>query len=464
MATSALEPQTDAKDSKPLAPPAHMAALSRARKKPFPTKIVLGVLTVVIAAGGLWLSRRHADIARATAATAELVTAAQGEVESAVDSSGKVVSNLDVDIKCRASGEVINLPFDISQTVKKGDLLCQLDPTDGRLAVRSAEAVVAQSSAKLAQSKNDLEQAKLALDTSRRKAQATLAAAKVKADNLRAKADRQNELIQQALGSKEEMENAQTDAAVAENDYQSAQIAIDELKQQEVQIQFKEQAVKMAEAQLQSDQITLDTQQQQLAYTTVTAPLNAVVSALNVQKGTIVASGMSGFSGGTTIMTLSDMSRVFIIATVDESDIGGVRVGQKARITLASFPNQSFEGAVVRIAITGVNSSNVVTFEVKVEVLDKRKGLLRPQMTGNVTIVEEQRQDVLTVPSSVVTRDGGRTVVTMADGQRREVKLGLQGAENVEVLWGLSAGEKVRVVTEELPSKWKSVSNGPPGP
>jgi multidrug efflux pump subunit AcrA (membrane-fusion protein) len=173
---------------------------------------------------------------------------------------------------------------------------------------------------------------------------------------------------------------------------------------------------------------------------------------------------MSGFSGGTTIMTLSDMSRVFIVATVDESDIGGVRVGQKARITLASFPNQSFEGAVVRIAITGVNSSNVVTFEVKVEVLDKRKDLLRPQMTGNVTVIEEQRQEVLTVPSSVVTRDGGRTLVTMADGQRREVKLGLQGADTVEVLSGLSAGERARVVTEELPSKWKSVSNGPPGP
>ncbi|MFT3787280.1 MAG: hypothetical protein QM770_14105 [Tepidisphaeraceae bacterium] len=76
----------------------------------------------------------------------------------------------------------------------------------------------------------------------------------------------------------------------------------------------------MAEAQLKSDQITFDTQRQQLGYTTVTAPLDAVVASLEVQKGTIVASGVSGFNGGTTIMTLSDLSRVFVMATVDESD------------------------------------------------------------------------------------------------------------------------------------------------
>jgi HlyD family secretion protein len=422
---------------------------------------------LLVAAGGAfawWMSGRSATQATVAISATEMATAAIGNVESSVESSGKVISNLDVDIKCRASGEVTTLPFDISQNVKKGDLLCQLDPTDARLAVRLAQAVVVQATAKLAQARNDLELAELSLGTTRRRYEASLTAVKVKATNLRAKANRQNELMQQSLGSREEMEAAQTEAATAENDLNAAQIAIDELKQQEIQIQYKRQAVNMAEAQLQSDQITLDTQKQQLAYTTVTAPLDAVVSALNVQKGTIVASGVSGFSGGTTIMTLSDLSRVFVTATVDESDIGSVRVGQKARISIASFPSIKFDGQVVRIAVMGVNSSNVVTFEVKVEILDARKSLLRPQMTGNVTIIESQRADVLTLPSAAVTRNADHAYVVMADGRQRPVTLGLQGSETVEITSGLNEGERVRVLTAELPTRWKSESSGPPTP
>ena len=289
------------------------------------------------------------------------------------------------------------------------------------------------------------------------------ASAKVKAVNLRAKADRQKQLIVQNLGSREDCETAETDAATADAARIAAEIAIDELKQQEIQVEYKRQAVKVAEAQLQSDQVTLDNQRQQLAYTTVTSPIDGVVSALNVQKGTIVASGMSGFSGGTTMMTLSDLSHVFVIATVDESDIGQVRVDQPARVTVASFPGRTFVGQVVRIATKGVNSSNVVTFEVKVEVLDERKDLLRPEMTGNVTIVQAEKPDVLTLPSTCLIRQGGQVFVTLAGGERRLVKVGLEGAEFVEILAGVTIGDRVIVTTADLPTRWKSQERGPGG-
>lgn len=444
-------------------PPVTVARLIKRRtKRRWPYLLLILVCVLVVAAWWVW--QRRTAAANATAANpVELVAVSRGRVEKAVDSSCRVVSNLEVDIKCRASGEVVTLPFDISQTVKKGELLCQLDPTDLRLAVRAAEVTVAQSAAKLAQAKHDLRYAEDNLITTRKKSESLLAAAKVKAANLRAKADRQKELVQQQLGSREELETAQTDAAAAENVLEAAQIAIDELKQQEIQIDHKREAVKMAEAQLQADQITLDTQKQQLAYTTVTAPMDGVVSALNVQKGTIVASGMSGFSGGTTIMTLSDLSRVFVIATVDESDIGGVRVGQQARITVASFAGQEFAGQVMRIATKGVNSSNVVTFEVKIEVLDQRKNLLRPEMTGNAKVIQEERSNALLVPSSAIQHEDGRAFVTTPDGQQKTVELGLQGSESVEVLSGLAEGDRVRVITAELPTRWKSQSSGPGG-
>ena len=423
------------------------------------------LLIVLIAAGGIWLLPRFAmPRSTASASPSEVVSVALGHVEKSIESSGKVVSNLDVDIKCRASGEVIKLPFDISQSVKKGDLLCQLDPTDEQLSVRSAEATVAQSQAKLAQSKYDLEQAQENLQTTRLKDESTLASAIVKAANLRAKAERQRQLANQHLGSKEDLETAETDAAAADDARNAATIAIDELKQQQLQVEYKREAVKTAEAQLQSDQVMLDAQKQQLDYTTVNAPIDGVVSALNIQKGAIVASGTGGFSGGTTILTLSDLSHIFVTATVDESDIGAVEAGQPARITVASFPGRTFAGRVTRIATRGVNTSNVVTFEVKVEVLDEHKDLLRPEMTGNVTIIQAERSNVLTLPGSAVSQQDGKAFVTTPAGDRRPVTLGLQGTDAVEIVSGVSEGDRGVLVVSELPTRWKSKQTRGPGP
>jgi HlyD family secretion protein len=415
------------------------------------------VVLLVVGAGG-WAMWRHGHGSAPVAApgAVEVVTAARGTIEKGIDSSGKVESNLDVDIKCRASGEVIKLPFDISESVKKGDLLCQLDPTDEQLAVRSAEAAVTQARAQVAQAKYDLDQAQQNLETTRRKDESALASAKVKAENLRSKANRQKELVGKKFGSQEDLETAETDASAADDAYESAQVAVEELKQQAIQVQYKSESVKTAEAQLESQQVLLETQKQQLAYTTVTSPIDGVVSALNIQKGAIVASGMSGFSGGTTILTLSDLSHVYVMATVDESDIGVVDVGQAARITVASFPDRAFEGKVTRIATKGVNSSNVVTFEVKVEVIDPHKDLLRPEMTGNVKIIQARRTDVVTLPTAAVTQEEGKMFVKMATGERREVTVGVETDDGVEIVSGVKEGERVALSTGELPTRWKS--------
>ncbi len=425
--------------------------------------VVFAVLAILIGVGAYWALHRQAQTVAAVVDPADLVEVRRGSVEKSVDSSCKVVANLDVDIKCRASGEVIKLPFDISQKVKKGDLLCELDSTDEKLSVRSAEVAVAQSTAKLTQSQFNLDEARLNLVTTRSKYEAALASAKVKATNLRLKVERQKKLVSKQLVSQEDLETSQTEAALAEAEMHSAEVAVEELKQQEIRLKFKEQDVKTAEAQLRADNILLEIQKQQLAYTIVNAPLDGTVSAMNVQKGTMVASGTNAVNGGTTIITLSDLSRVFVIATVDESDIGDVRVGQKARITVASYPGRIFAGQVVRKATKGVNASNVVTFEVKVEVLDDQKELLQPEMTGNVTIIQDQRTDVLTVSASAINRDGGQTFMMTPDHQQRPVKVGLQGAEVVEIVSGASAGERFIMATAELPTRWKSQERGPGG-
>ena len=416
------------------------------------------VVVAAILGGGYYAYRRRADNAAAAAATRAVRTAtvAVGDVTRTIESSGKVVSNLDVDIKCRASGEIVKLPFDISDHVKRGDLLCQLDPTDEQLRVRLADASVAQSTARVAQAKANLAQSEQALITTRSRSESALASAKVRAENARLKADRQKQLVDQQLGSQEEYETAETDAAAALAGERDAEVAIQELKQMAIAIDGRRQDVALAEAQLSADQISLDTAKRQLDYTTVVAPMDGVVSAMTVQKGVIVASGINNVSGGTTILTLSDLSRVFVTATVDQSDMGGVNVGQRATITVDSYPGRRFEGGVVRVAPKGVNVSNVVTFEVKVEVLDEHKDLLRPEMTGNVTIVQAERKGVLTLPPAAVTRQGDRGAFVTISGtnERRPVTVGLVGVDEIEIVGGVKAGETVVLGDDEPSSRF----------
>lgn len=418
--------------------------------------VVIAVVAIAVIGVALWLYRRHAaSLAATTAEAAQIELVTRGDVMKTVESSGTVAANLEVEIKCRASGEVVRLPYDISDRVKAGDLLCQLDPSDQELLVKSAEANVAQSQARLAQAKAALEEAQLAVVTSADRAGAALASMTVQADAAKKKADRQKQLVASNLASAEEYETAQTAAAAARADLTTANVAVEEIKQQKVAIEGKKQDVKLAEAELEAGNIGLNTARRTLGYTTVVAPINGVVASLTVQKGAIVASGINNVSGGTTIMTLLDLSHVFVLASVDESDIGGVKVGQEAVVTVDSYPGRTFKGKVVRVAPQGVNASNIVTFEVKVEVLDDGKDLLKPAMTGNVQIVEARHEGVLTVPTAAVSRRAKQAFVTLPGGEKREVKIGLTGVDRTEITGGLKLGENVLVTASEPESRWR---------
>ena len=145
--------------------------------------------------------------------------------------------------------------------------------------------------------------------------------------------------------------------------------------------------------------MSLDLARQRLTETRVVSPVDGVVTQRAVQIGQIISSGISNVGGGTTALVVSDLSRIFVLAAVDESDIGQVRPGQRVKVTVDAYRNREFAGEVVRISPRGVNVSNVVTFEVKIEVTARDKELLRPEMTANVEILIDERPDALLAPS-----------------------------------------------------------------
>jgi HlyD family secretion protein len=432
-------------------------------------KLIL--LIVVLAAGTgvyAWYAKAN-DASAATTQPAATATVGRGNIFQAVAATGRVVSNLDVDIKCRASGEIMTLPFDVSQSVKKGDLLVELDPVNELRAVRQAEVSVASSRARLEQSRQNLIIAEQNLVTARLRADANLKSAEIQALTDRARANRRKELFEQNLTSREDYDVLEAQARQSEASFATAKAQVQELLAQEQGLKVRQQDVALSQAALDGDEIALANAKQRLADTKVVAPMDAVVSDLKVQKGVIVASAVNNVGGGTTMMTLSDLSHIFVLASVDESDIGQVHTDSPCLITADAYPGQKFEGKVVRTATKGVNTSNVVTFEVKIEVLGRNKSMLKPEMTTNVQIVSAQKDDVLIVPTQAISRKDRRTTVAtvVLPGGRTEeraVTTGLSDGDNYEIVDGLKEGDKVVINKDELNSRWSGGgSRGPMG-
>src|SRR5690606_31659274 len=162
------------------------------------------------------------------------------------------------------------------------------------------------------------------------------------------------------------------------------------------------QDVIVNQTELKRAEIEMENALQRLKETKIFAPMDGVITSRPVQTGQIIASGISNVGGGTTLMTLSDVSRLFINANVDESDIGKIRERQKTIITADAFPGRRFTGEVVRVAAKGETNSNVVTFEVKIEISSSGLDLLKPEMTANVDIQADRREDVLVLPNEAI--------------------------------------------------------------
>jgi HlyD family secretion protein len=433
--------------------------LSRLKKK----RWVIIIAIIVIAVGVYFLRPSGAGKAE-TAPQLSQVKVEEGPIRLAVDSTGRVVPNLNVDIKCKASGEVITLPYDISDTVTQGALLVELDPIDEERNVEQAKVELTASQAKLAQAQLNLDIAERTLATEKGKADAALKSAEAQARDAQAKADRMKQLLGKKLASQEDYGTAETAAIQAASDLENARVHMDELKTQEISLGTKREDVRLAQSQVESDKINLEIAQQRLKDTKVFAPMDGVVTARNVQRGQIISSGISNVGGGTTVLTLSDLSHVYVLASVDESDIGKVALGQPAIITADAFPNLTFRGKVVRIATMGVNNSNVVTFEVKIEVLSRDKRLLKPEMTANVEIVAAEKENALLIPAEAVSRQRGKTFVEVVknDGttEKRQIEVGISDGVSEEVLKGLSLGETVMVNKGEVESRWRSQNGG----
>jgi cobalt-zinc-cadmium efflux system membrane fusion protein len=173
-----------------------------------------------------------------------------------------------------------------------------------------------------------------------------------------------------------------------------------------------------------------------------TFSLNSPMDGIVVERNATV-----GASVGTdaNLFKIIDLSRVWIDADVFEKDLPRVRPGQEVKLTVTAFPQSTFSGRV--ILINSVVDPETRTVKVRTEVANP-DGRLKPDMFANVQIVTDLNRAAISIPQSAVLNDEGKTIVFVADGngyKKRQVQPGIQNNDRVEIVDGLTAGDKVVV-------------------
>lgn len=243
-----------------------------------------------------------------------------------------------IEVKAKSSGQIVAMPVETGTFVKPGDLLVQLDTRDTRNAY--------------AQAKADLD------------------AAIIKQRVSKTARDRAAELFKERIITSAENE-------AAEVDYANAQATV-----------LRNRAA-------------LDLRQQGLDEATVRAPVAGTVIEKDVALGQVIASGTGSFGGGTTILKMADLTKVRVRALVNETDIGKVRSGLAASVTVDAYPDRPFQGVVEKIEPQATIQQAVTMFPVLISI-DNRAGLLMPGMNGEVSIETERRDNVLAVSNDAV--------------------------------------------------------------
>lgn len=211
-------------------------------------------------------------------------------------------------------------------------------------------------------------------------------------------------------------------------------------------------AVRQATASLKQAEALLQYQQAQLDKAIIRSPIAGTVLTINTQQGETVAAGFQV----QTLIAVADLHRLEVRAYVDETDIGRIRKGLPVDVRVQSYQDRVFNGRVTKIASASTVKDNIVTYETTVAI-DDPQGLLRPDMTADVSVILGRRPNVLRVPSEAVHRDVTRSLVYVLHREKkdkeraemREVKLGFSDGIYTEILSGLK--EKEEVILAGLP-------------
>ena len=334
-------------------------------------------------------------------------------IEVTVDAAGVIEPESLVEVKSKASGEVLAVHAEIGDVVQKNTLLIEIDKRTPRNNVAQNEAALAAAKARRAIAKTQLERANTLF---------------------------KSQTLTQTDVEKAELEYANADAQVVASDVA-----------------------------LENARITLED-------TDVRAPVTGTIITKSVEPGTVIQSTTQAVSGGTTLMQMADLTSVQIRTRVDETDIGKVQPGMATKVTVAAYPNQPFDGVVLKIEPQAVVEQNVTMFSVLIKIAN-RTGQLKPGMNADVKIRIANRDSVASVPTAALRAEtdvplsakmlgvdenalrkqiwpegqgaadhvasGGKNVITLNGGREIQLPDGVDGAQVQALMTKRRNGEEL---------------------
>ncbi len=355
-------------------------------------KLIIGIIIIVAVIFGLFSYKKHREL-KATQNTGPVVrleTVQRGEFVEIVSAPGQIEPKTEVEISAKIAGRILELPCPEGAHVTKGDptaappkppsILVQLDAADMESQLRSAEAT------------RDAQKAQIEVEKARIAAQkASLEGLAATVNRARLEYERQQRLRESRDISQAAFEQTEFTYQELKAQYESAahNIAAAELN------------LVVMEHNLQAGQARVDQARETLSYTTITSPIDGVVTQLNAEVGEVVMTGTMN-NPGTVIMKVADLGVMMLVAEVDEANVGLLRVGQPAKVRVQAFWDEAFDGTVESIALTHRFSSSGVKYYRTRILLSGDVHKLYTGLTGTVEIETRRHPDVLKVPSQAV--------------------------------------------------------------
>src|SRR5215212_9348871 len=386
---------------------------------------ILAGLAVVVLVAGTW-GYTSLKGASTNVDPSKLVAVERGTMVRSVVATGKVEPVTKIEVKSKANGIIEKLNVDVDQVVPAGFVLAELDKEQLRARVRELDANLLAKRAALAAAEAQLKKN-------------TIEAESPDVNFARRNFDRAQSLHEQKLLAASALDDATSALEMAENRQRAAQ----------GQLVVSRARVTEAQAAVAEAGAAVERAQEDLANSTIKAPIRATVLTRDVELGSPVSSILNLGANATLVMTLGDIDEVFVRGKVDEADIGQVRLGQAARITVETFKDKKFEGHVTQISPIGIEKDNVTNFEVRVSIDNPGKEL-KANMTANAEIVLEEHANALIVPEAAIIYNEKKEAFVdlvapdVKSGHRRvPVKLGIGNGSKIEIVDGLKEGDRI---------------------
>jgi HlyD family secretion protein len=437
-------------------------------------------LVAVLAIVALVVVRNVRQRRAAAAQTLETVAVRRDTLLATVNSTGTVMPKEKLTLVFPSGGVLTAMKVTVGQRVETAEELAKLDTRQLELSVAQAEATLKINDARLSQAKAgpsaaDVASAEAAVDNAQGLYEAAKRKLGLKDEQLSiAELDlkRAELALQDAqaaynlvawrpeigmLPQSGALQRATLDyeralanyklqvAAVDDTSFRSAASQLAQAKAQLDKLRRSPTAedVAIAEAQVEQARAALEGSKLRVADAILQAPFSGTVVSVGPQVGELV-------SAATPIIVLADLEHYYIDASIDETDIGSLQVGQDVAITLDAYPDVTLTGKVTQIDLLGSVAQGVVTYGVEIEVTSDQ-GILRPNMTATVDIVVARKENTLVVPNRAVKRGtAGRyqvEVVQEGKAESRPVTIGLSNETYTEIVEGVSEGEEVVVST-----------------